>query len=243
MQLIKLSATDSTNAFLKELLSVQKQADFTVVTTDAQLKGRGQMGTIWEAAPGKNLTFSVLKNLDSLNVTEQFNLNILVSIAIYEVLEQYQVPDLRIKWPNDIMSGHSKICGILIENILSGHNIQSAIIGIGLNVNQLEFNALPNVSSLKLLMGVHFDLEELLQAIVAKLKALFVAFEQDGVDQLKSYYESLLFRKDKPSTFKDENGELFMGFINGVSDSGTLIILLEDNIKKEFNLKEVKLLY
>jgi BirA family biotin operon repressor/biotin-[acetyl-CoA-carboxylase] ligase len=170
-------------------------------------------------------------------------LNIYVSLAIYDTLTQLNVPDLKIKWPNDIMSGHSKICGILIENILSGHHIQASIIGIGLNVNQLTFNNLPNVSSLKLLLGKTLDLDELLISIVENLKKLLGNQSKGGHNRLFELYESRLFRKDKPSTFKNQDDEMFMGFIKGVSSTGKLKILMEDNIMKEFNLKEVQLLY
>ena len=243
MQLIKLSATDSTNAYLKDLLFHNQIEDFTVVMAHTQLKGRGQMGTSWLSEPGKNLTFSVLVRSLNSPVSEQFLLNIYVSLAIYDTLTQLQVPDLKIKWPNDIMSGHSKICGILIENILSGQHIQASIVGIGLNVNQLSFNNLPNVSSLKLLLGRSLDLDELLLNIVENLKKLIAQYGKMDRGNLFERYETILFRKDKPSTFKNQDDEMFMGFIKGVSDAGKLKILMEDNILKEFNLKEVKLLY
>ena len=242
MQLIKLNATDSTNAYLKELLLTGILEDFTVVMAHEQLKGRGQMGTSWVAEPGKNLTFSVLNKSEGLEVGSQFLLNMAVSLAIYNTLLKLQVPDLKIKWPNDIMSGHSKICGILIENILSGQQIQASIIGIGLNVNQLVFANLPNVSSLKLLLGKTLPLEELLHKIVDNLKVLLKEKINDE-NYLFSNYESLLFRKDKPSTFKNREGEMFMGFIKGVTKGGKLLILLEDDIVQEFDLKELRLLF
>ncbi len=242
MQLIKLNATDSTNAYLKELLLAGIPEDFTVVMAHEQLKGRGQMGTSWVSDPGKNLTFSVLNKNKDLGVGAQFLLNIAVSLAIYDTLFKLQVPDLKIKWPNDIMSGHSKICGILIENILSGQNIQASIIGIGLNVNQLSFANLPNVSSLKLLLGRTLPLEELLQKIVDNL-GIFLKEKINEENHLFSRYESLLFRKDKPSTFKNREGEMFMGFIKGVTRAGKLLILQEDDVVQEFDLKEVRLLF
>ncbi len=242
MQLIKLNATDSTNAYLKELLLTGTLEDFRVVMAHEQLKGRGQMGASWVSEPGKNLTFSVLNKSVGLEVGSQFLLNMAVSLAIYNTLFKLQVPDLRIKWPNDIMSGHSKICGILIENILSGQQIQASIIGIGLNVNQLVFPNLPNVSSLKLLLGKTLPLEALLHKIVGNLKALLKEKINDE-NYLFSHYEELLFRKDKPSTFKNKEGEMFMGFIKGVTKGGKLLILLEDDILQEYDLKEVRLLF
>lgn len=243
MQIIKLNATNSTNQYLKELIMSTKVDDFTVVTTKNQEQGRGQMGTKWLAEPGKNLTFSVLKKGEALEVADQFLLNMCVSLAMYEALKELNIPNLTVKWPNDILSANSKICGILIENILTGSKIQSSIIGIGLNVNQLTFNNLPNVSSLKLLKGETFNLDEVLQLIIVKLKKYLTSNYLNSPDVLRTLYQEIMFRIHKPSTFKDKEGKMFMGFIKGVSSSGKLIVLLEDNIFKEYNLKEIQLLY
>ena len=242
-QIIKLDATDSTNFFLKELLRSKTLADGTVVVTKNQTKGRGQIGSAWQSEAGKNLTFSVLKNFDALYVQHQFVLNIVASLAIYDVLNQLNIPNLKVKWPNDIMSGSSKICGILIENILKGQFIQQSIIGIGLNVNQTGFQNLANASSLKEITGKSFDLDELLHKILERMKQQFTGIEGKTVTQLSPSYEKALFRKDKPSTFKDENGNIFMGFIRKISSSGKLVLELEDNVFKEYGLKEVSLLY
>ena len=243
MQIIKLDATDSTNDYLKTLTLSETLTDFTVVVAGQQLNGRGQMGTKWLSDPGKNLTFSVLKNNLHLSASDSFLLNVTVSIAIYKCLEALNVPDLYIKWPNDILSGSSKICGILIENLLSGNKINTAIVGIGLNVNQLHFESLQNVASLKLLLGRTFNVDELLSLIVKNLKNVFSEWKEKGVDSLRETYKKTLFRKDKPSTFEDRNGDLFMGFIRGISDYGKLVVELEDSIMEEFDLKEIRLLY
>ncbi|MEL6919130.1 MAG: biotin--[acetyl-CoA-carboxylase] ligase [Bacteroidota bacterium] len=243
MQIIKLDATDSTNLYLKKLMASHTLEDYTVVTAKKQLKGRGQMGTIWQSEKDKNLTFSVLKKYNDVHITHRFFLNICVSLAIYDSLKYFHVPDIRIKWPNDIMSGSSKICGILIENILNGQNIQASIIGVGLNVNQTEFKGLNGVSSLKLLLGGHFNLEEVLHKILDNLKQYFSLSNEKPWEYFSNSYQRLLFRKDKPSTFKNKSGELFMGFIKGVSPEGKLLVNLEDMVLKEFDLKEIQLLY
>lgn len=243
MQLIKLDATDSTNSYLRRLLSSTVPEDYTVITAKRQTQGRGQMGAKWQSESSKNLTFSVLRTHLGLPVGDSFVLNLCVSIAVYTVLKANKVPELSIKWPNDILSGRSKICGILIENSLSGNKINTSIIGIGLNVNQLSFEMLQNVSSLQLLLGKIFDLDVLLHDIVNQLKKVFLGFEQKDADHLWADYEKLLFRKGKPSTFENNDGERFMGFIKGVSKDGKLIVSLEDAVLKTFDLKEVKLLY
>ena len=243
MHIVKLDATDSTNQYLKELALSKTLDDFTVVSTIKQVKGKGQMGAIWQSEPGMNLTFSILKKFNKLNVEDQFLLNIYVSLSIFKLLKSLLVPDLSIKWPNDILSGTSKICGILIENVLLGNQITTSVIGIGLNVNQLTFNTLSNVSSLKLLLGRTFNLDELLHHMLKNIKESFLQRTQENDKVLWSAYEEELFRKNKPSTFKDIDGTIFMGFIRKISPEGKLVVELEDAILKEFDLKEIQLQY
>nr|WP_297784681.1 biotin--[acetyl-CoA-carboxylase] ligase [uncultured Allomuricauda sp.] len=242
-QILKLDATDSTNQYLKDLLRSENPPDFTVVVAEKQLQGRGQMGSVWEGEAGKNLTFSVLKRFNALSVRHQFVLNILVSMAICDVLKELSLPAVKVKWPNDIMSGSKKVCGILIENVLKGEQVGQSIIGIGLNVNQSDFANLDKASSLKRITGRNFDLDELLQKLLERIWLRLEAIESKTVTQLLPSYEKLLFRKDKPSTFTDAKGEMFMGYIRRVSPSGKLVIELEDRVFKEFDLKEVNLLY
>ncbi len=243
MKIIKLNATSSTNVYLKDLMLSSAVKDFTVVTAKKQTNGRGQMGTSWNAEDGKNLTFSVLKRFDNFSIDNQFLLSICVSLSVYKTLYDLKVPNLTIKWPNDILSGTSKICGILIENSLSGSKIQTSIIGIGLNVNQIIFNNLLNVSSLKLLLGKSINLEEVLQFLLKDLQEYLFSIENKGAQEFWPIYESRLFRVNKPSTFEDVNGNFIMGFIRGVSSQGKLIVELEDSVIKEYGLKEVKLKY
>ncbi len=243
MHILKLNAIDSTNTYLKELMLSKTLDDLTVVVTDEQLKGKGQMSAKWQSEAGKNLTFSVLKKTKNIAVDNRFLLNICVSMAIYNCLKNINVPNLSVKWPNDILSGTNKICGILIENVLLGNQIRESVIGIGLNVNQLSFDNLTNVSSLKLLLGKTFVLDELLHDIIKNLEMAFLSIENENASLLWRAYENVLFRKDKPSTFKDIKGEVFMGFVRRVSPQGRLVVELEDDVKREFDLKEIRLLY
>lgn len=243
MQPIKLDATDSTNAYLRRLLSSTLPKDYTVVLARVQTQGRGQMGTRWRSEAGKNLTFSLLRCDFDLDADQGFILNICVSLAMYTVLKHIQVPDLSIKWPNDILSGRLKIGGILIENKIQGNKIKTSIIGIGLNVNQLTFDNLQCASSLQLLLGMAFDLDTLLYRIVDELKTVFLEQEKTGDGPLRDAYENVLFRKGKLSNFENMDGERFVGSIEGVLKDGKLVIALENDVLKPFDLKEVKLLY
>lgn len=243
MHIIKLNAIDSTNTYLKTLSITEALKDCTVVVAKHQTNGKGQMGAEWMSEISKNLMCSVFKDTSSVSVEQQFYISIVTSLALIKALEKLQIPKLHIKWPNDILSENKKISGILIENVIKVNMLEASIIGIGLNVNQVEFKGLPNASSLKNITGKVYDLDELLQYIIEYLNHYFLYLEKGELQFLKTEYENYLFRKDKPSTFKCNKGTVFSGFIKGVNETGSLKILLEDNILKEYVLKEIQLLY
>lgn len=173
----------------------------------------------------------------------QFYLSAAVSLAIFNVLQRLTIPKLKIKWPNDILSESFKLGGILIENIVKTKTVHYSVIGIGLNVNQLEFSDLLKATSLKNITGVHYNLEELMCLIVEEFKQQVSRLKKEAYQDINEEYQLNLFRKNKPSTFKDAEGQFFLGFIKGVSNTGKLQILLEDEILKEFDLKTVSLMY
>ncbi len=243
MELIKLSATDSTNDYLKQLASKHVLQNYTVVATNQQLKGRGQMGSIWISEADKNLTFSVLL-LDVLdNIDSIFSLNIAVATAILEVLKSENIPDLKIKWPNDIMSANKKVGGILIENSIKSANDIQSIIGIGINVNQQNFEGLPQASSLCLATSQFYNCDELLAKIVEKIKQNIALIQSNQADLLWEHYHQKLYKKDIPSAFENINGQQFMGIIKQVISNGQLEVLMEDDTLQLFNIKELKMLY
>ena len=243
MEIIKLNATNSTNTYLKNLLKEKQVKDLSCIWALSQTQGRGQQGAKWISEPGKNLTFSVLKKFENLPSEYHFLLNMEVSLAIFRALKKLYTPDLAVKWANDILSSKKKICGILIENTLHKEQISSSIIGIGLNVNQVFFNDLPNVSSLQKIMGHPFDLEEVLLLICQELEVSLKSLSPTRFETMLDEYHTHLFRKDKPSTFEYPNGERFMGYIRGVSHNGQLQVEQEDALMSSFSLKEIKLLY
>ena len=242
MRIIKLNAIDSTNLFLRSLCLDTDVEDFTVVVAKHQTKGRGQMGTVWTSQDAKNLTFSVFKRFEDLKLEEQFVISMVSSLAVINALKKLNLPKLSVKWPNDILSANKKICGILIENVIKQNKVSGTVVGIGLNVNQLNFSSLPQASSILNITGTSYDLDELLHSILKELEILFDLVESNQFETIKTTYESFLFRKDKPSTFENAEG-LFSGFIKGVSNEGLLKVLLEDDVLETFDLKAIKLLY
>ncbi len=242
MPLIKLSATDSTSTYLKELHRRSSQPDYTVVLTHNQTKGRGQLYSQWVSDPGKNLTFSVLKLFQDLSKNRQFLITIMVSLALYNVLKHLKVPNITIKWPNDIMSGSKKIGGILIENTLLKGQIEWTVIGVGLNVNQVGFPNGLNANSLQNVLGHEMDLDALLEKILGALRHHLEALESAEWHHWYPIYYQCLYRKEVVSTFKTPTGQHFSGIITGVAPNGQLCLTLENDELRYFGLKELKLL-
>ena len=240
MKIIKLDAIDSTNSFLKDLQVQTPMDDFTVVVAKHQTKGRGQMNSNWQVEVGKNLTYSVFCLFSGLKITHHKYLNFCVALSVFDALNEVNIPDLAIKWPNDIMSANKKIAGILIENSLKGSNIGSSIIGVGINANQITFSEdLPNASSMKLILDKHFDLDVLLQSVLLKLQNRVRELNDKKYAALEKAYLNVLYKKNVPTMFKNSQNILFMGKIIGVSKNGNLLIELADETIQEFGLKEV----
>ncbi|MBU2899445.1 biotin--[acetyl-CoA-carboxylase] ligase [Maribacter dokdonensis] len=243
MQIIKLDATQSTNTYLKDLSFKRELDDFTVVTTKNQTSGRGQLNAKWESEPGKNLAFSILKKNLDIPIQRVFLVSVCVSLAIIESLKDFDIPDLSIKWPNDILSGSYKIGGILIENIITGSKIKRSIIGFGLNVNQKSFKSAPHASSLNAITGTDFDLDEIFYSLIEHLHQNMIKPFQLMESELYAQYHAHLFKKGQMSTFKIYDDEQITGTIEKVSIDGKLVVKLVNGDFQEFGLKEIQLLY
>ncbi len=241
MKIVKLNAIDSTNAYLRNLIKKSNVKDATVIVADEQKKGKGQGDNKWFSEKGKNLTFSVLIRFGNLNVAHQYILNYSISIAIYNVLRYYIPYKLSVKWPNDILSEGKKICGVLTECMLKSSNVNYAIVGIGLNVNQEKFTEdLPQATSLKLIMEETIDRDELLEKILMEIQYQIIAVKKQEYKKIKNKYEAILYKKGVPSMFKTPDNKEFLGKIAGTSLMGNLIVELEDESLKEFGQKEIK---
>jgi BirA family biotin operon repressor/biotin-[acetyl-CoA-carboxylase] ligase len=242
MNIIKLSAINSTNDYLKSLSSTRHVENFTFVVAAHQTAGRGQMGAKWDAEPGKNLTFSVLIKDLLLAVNEIFTLNVAVAVSVAEALNALHLPEVCIKWPNDILAGNKKLGGILIENSIKNDGEIFSVVGIGLNVNQKDFDELPKATSLAVVAGRDFDKEQLLLEIAGRLRQNVSKILNKDSQSLWARYHELLFKKGMPMPFEKDN-EKFMGIIQGVTATGSLSVLLADDTMADFGIKEVQLLY
>ncbi|SMC69628.1 BirA family transcriptional regulator, biotin operon repressor / biotin-[acetyl-CoA-carboxylase] ligase [Pedobacter africanus] len=241
--LIRLSEVDSTNNFLKTKASNSEPLpEGTVIMADKQFAGRGQQQNTWYAEPGLNLTFSIYLCPSFLAVSQQFLLNMAVSVALRDALGDLLGPFLKVKWPNDLYYKNQKLGGILIENIIAGTTYKACIIGIGLNVNQQSFDPklLGRATSVWKILQQDVNLIELLSLICSNVEAEYLKLKSGNVNKLQSDYINGLYLFNEPALYR-HNGQSFKGRIVNVSQNG-LLTILSDAVEREFNFKEVEFL-
>ncbi len=221
--LIKLDAIGSTNDWLKNKFQSGNCHDGDVVWTMSQTKGRGQHSNVWSSDSQKNITFSLFKRFSGLNSDDSFLINCAVTLAIIETLNNFKIPNLKIKWPNDILSANNKIGGVLIENFIKGKKLNASITGIGINVNQKSFINLPSASSMFLMTNRKYDINKVFEELLNTLDLFFDLLKKPDKVQLLSSFEKSMYKKGEWCQFKT-NGSKFLGRIVGVSDHGLLII-------------------
>ena len=199
---------DSTNSEARRVLPYID--NLSVIAAERQTAGRGQGDHKWHSMAGVNLTFTAVfkfhhpaehdteeKRAAQLDVKDALYITQIVTLALRLYLDSHGVK-ARIKWPNDIYVGDKKICGILIENVLSGSNVDSSIVGIGLNINQTDFPAdLPNPISLAILTGKSYDVHKELQVLMEYIaQCLDKSNTEEGRAYLDTVFNEYMFRLD-----------------------------------------------
>ena len=212
----------------------------TVIMAENQYEGRGQVGSKWHAEPGKNLTFSILLRPSFIQLREQFNLNMTISIAIQKALESIIGTGLSVKWPNDIYFGHQKIGGMLVENIVAGSRIKACIVGIGINVNQevFETELQQRAGSIYQILHRHVDLVTLLAEICSHIEAGYLKLKAGNYNDLRNEYLNYLYQYNIKANYR-QNGEIIEGKIVDVGENGMLSLETIDGLKM-YNFKEIE---
>ena len=211
-----------------------------IIWAERQTAGRGQRGHTWQSNEGENLTFTALLEPTFLPPSEQFSLLQVVALAMADMLSEYGI-EAKIKWTNDIYVGDSKLVGILMEHKLQGIVIGRTIAGIGLNVNQTEFDPeLPNPTSMRLIAGREFDRKEVLERIALHLKNRYEMLRRGEIKQLHLDYHQRLYRLGEEHTYALPDGTRFRGVIEGVESQGALKITTPQGEAYKFLFKEVE---
>ena len=236
--IIFLPTCQSTNDEALRLLADGAAFEGDMVATDQQTQGRGQRGNQWEAQPGQNLTFSLILQPTFLLASEQFWLNMAVSLAVYDALAPLIPAGLRVKWPNDIYVNDRKMGGILIENALQGYQLAHSVVGIGLNINQTQFGY---TGATSLLLEAPYEegyqLPALLTTLCVQLEKRYLQLRNNQRDTLRASYLQHLYRYQQEHAY-EADGHRFHGTIANIDPTGRLGILV-NGVVTYFAFKEV----
>ena len=271
---LHIDQTPSTNTWLMTHCREEDYPNLFTVYTFRQTAGRGQAGNAWESEPGKNLSFSTLVHIHTIE--EASRLNMLVPLAVVRVLlkvkgqrstaqqivrsavqERKVKEEFTIKWPNDIYWGDKKVAGLLNENVIIGNRIAYAVAGIGVNVNQEVFRSdAPNPVSLKQITGETYELEPMIDAIVAEMERLLPLLQD--YEALKREYMAHLYRKTgfhlyverevstaptmiaRADKTNEEKHTPFLAEIADIDDFGRLVLRSETGELKTYHFKEIR---
>jgi BirA family biotin operon repressor/biotin-[acetyl-CoA-carboxylase] ligase len=217
---LHLSEVSSTNDVAKQLAEENLVKQGYVITTDYQNKGRGQGGSGWESERGKNIICSLVLN-SNISIDFQLYLNISMCLAVYDLVKQYCIgADVSIKWPNDVYVNDKKVAGILIENSVQGAVIKQSIVGIGVNINQVEFDS-TKATSLSAITGSTYELEECIRVLLHQLEYRYHQLLAGAHADLWHEYHEFFYRRNKKTQFNTDQ------------------VLLVENEVKTFNMKEI----
>lgn len=236
-----LPSCHSTNDIASEMIQNSEFIDGTVILTDLQTQGKGQRGNQWESATGQNILMSIMINSDFLRLDNQYDISIGTALSVLESLSELTgLDDIKIKWPNDIYFRNQKLGGILIENSLSGNKMDKTVIGIGINVNQKNFEN-PRAISMSEIMGKELIRETLIEKILEQLEKNILLLKNGKFENLKNKYLEHLLRFRISGIYKSNN-ELMAGTITDVARSGLLVLNVK-NQEKYYNIKEIEYIF
>lgn len=236
-KVVFLPQCHSTNDQLMQMAREKSLPEGTLLYTDEQPQGKGQRGNVWISEPGKNILMSLLIKPKFLIPAEQFYLNLVAGLAVLDTMKNVTKKDLSLKWPNDVFLNEKKVSGILIESNLRGSSLESAIVGIGINVNQKGFG-LASATSLVLETEEEFDREELLELFLCQFEKWYMKLRNGDQTAIKEEYHKQLMWRGEIHTF-NSNEVQFEGEIIGIDNHGNLAINVEGRLKT-FGIKEVQ---
>ena len=239
-KVVYLPECHSTNEIAAEMACDSQISEGLLVITDKQTEGKGQRGNSWLVQPGKNLTFTLVLKPAFLKITDQFQMTIVVSMALRQVLSKYVTRSVvEIKWPNDLYINDKKVAGILIENNLKSNKIDNMLVGIGLNVNQVDFGKLNATSVLKE-SGELVSLEVLLEDILLSIEQYYIKLRNGKIHELRNDYLRHLRWMDEWHRYSSGEEE-FNGRIIGVDQLGRLVVQTSDR-QRAFDIKDISFL-
>lgn len=243
--IIFLPEIQSTNSYAIDLLKNVNLPEGTVVHALNQTHGKGQRGSAWNAEPERNLTASFILRPTFLALKNQFLLYQVVALACYDamaqILDSSQI-DIKIKWPNDILVNQKKIAGILIENTIHNGQISWCVAGVGVNINQENFENNLKATSLKSITGKIFSIDYVLEILCQHLEKHYLALLNSRKENITSVYLKNLFGLDQYRDF-ELHGKIESFCVKGVGDTGLLVLQNENGEEREMDVKDIKWIY
>ncbi|MBS1733005.1 MAG: biotin--[acetyl-CoA-carboxylase] ligase [Bacteroidetes bacterium] len=233
-----LDSTDSTNNYAMALVHEGLAKHGMAWFARHQTAGRGQQGKRWETVPGENIAISIALQPGRAFFQNQFFFNAVIANTCYDFFKKHAGTDVSIKWPNDIYWRDRKAGGLLIENKLMGNIWKWAIVGIGININQTEFDPLlPNPVSLKQITGKHYEPVELARDLHEMLLKNTGVVSENDIPAILDHYNSHLYKKGELVRFK-KGAVVFESRVKEVNRSGKLVT--EDSMEREFAFNEIE---
>jgi BirA family biotin operon repressor/biotin-[acetyl-CoA-carboxylase] ligase len=238
-KILILETIDSTNNYAMGLIQKGEALHENAVFSMEQTSGKGRRNKEWKSHKGDNIILSIMVEMQWLPVFQQFQLSTAVALGCHDMISKYIFAGTSIKWPNDIFINDRKAGGVLIENVLKGTLWQWTVIGIGININQVDFEQYNFfATSLKKETGKAFNVlrltEELHESVLKRINELKTGFFPKMLEE----YNEKLFAKNQLVKLKKGN-VVFETKITGVSASGQLIT--QDAFERHFNFDEVEL--
>lgn len=224
----KFASLDSTNLFLKTHIAYYP--DHTVIVTENQYGGRGRFDRKWQTVSGRSLAFSVKLPLKRIPQKNWSNITQVMALSVSLMMEEMG-PKPQIRWPNDILVGGVKICGIMAET-LSIESESWLILGVGLNVNEEKkhFTDLDRAAtSLHIETGKTFNIDDVLKKLLLTFNAQYERFGEAGFSGLVEKISQRLYKPDGLVQVIQGN-EIFRGKISGITDQGTILIETPEKI-------------
>ena len=214
--------TDSTNLWIKRLAK-EGASEGTLALAEFQSAGRGRLGRSWEVPEGTSVMMSILLR-PKFEPQYAPTLTLVMGMAVAKAVKNLGF-DVSIKWPNDVVVSHKKICGILTEMGVRDGKIDYAVIGVGINVNIREFpeEMADKATSLYLESGREFDRSQIPGLVMEAFEEYYEKFAATcDLSGLKEEYESILANYDQPVRVLAK--EPYEGVARGITDGGELLV-------------------
>lgn len=235
---------DSTNLWAMKYINSTAENELHVFCADFQTKGRGQGDHLWNSESGENILMSILYKKPPIEVVNQFTISHIIAVAAHNYISaELTDKNISIKWPNDILIDNLKVAGILVENALMGNKIMATVIGIGVNINQINFGEnLNSAVSLRMIDGKIRCVETEIKKLINFFTESLNNFIELGIDKMHKLYDQRMFGIGTEQKFK-LNDNIINCYIIGSETNGQIRLRLPDGSEKSFYHHEISMCY